>query len=90
MYYPKSWIRIRWVLKAGIAFVSAIRGKKQFVHIHSTCIMQLSILQGLWKHFKMQGEPVNLREQQDALEFFMTRIENLDEALKHLGSTQVS
>ena len=52
--------------------------------------MQLSILQGLWKHFKMQGEPVNLREQQDAVEFFMTLIENLDEALKHLGSTQVS
>ena len=37
----------------------------------------------------MLGEPVNLREQQDAVEFFMTLIETLDEALKHVGHPQV-
>ena len=37
----------------------------------------------------MLGEPVNLREQQDAVEFFMTLIETLDEALKHLGYPKV-
>ena len=40
---------------------------------------------GLWKHFRMLGEPVNLREQQDAVEFFMTLIDTIDEALKSLG-----
>lgn len=36
----------------------------------------------------MQGEPVNLREQQDAVEFFMSLVESLDEALKSLGLEQ--
>jgi hypothetical protein len=29
--------------------------------------------------FRLQGEPVNLREQQDAVEFFMSLVESLDE-----------
>lgn len=33
----------------------------------------------------MLGEPVNLREQQDAVEFFMSLIEIVDEALKALN-----
>lgn len=37
----------------------------------------------------MQGEPVNLREQQDAVEFFMSLIESIDEALKALGQEQI-
>lgn len=42
-------------------------------------------------HFshRLQGEPVNLREQQDAVEFFMSLIESLDEALKALSQDQI-
>lgn len=39
--------------------------------------------------FRLQGEPVNLREQQDAVEFFMSLVESLDEALKALGHEQI-
>ena len=35
--------------------------------------------------YRYQGEPVNLREQHDALEFFNSLIDNLDEGLKALG-----
>ena len=35
--------------------------------------------------FRLQGEPVNLREQHDALEFFNSLVDGLDEALKALG-----
>ncbi|KZC06489.1 putative ubiquitin carboxyl-terminal hydrolase FAF-X [Dufourea novaeangliae] len=51
--------------------------------------LQYYIPRGLWKHFKLQGEPVNLREQQDAVEFFMSLVESLDEALKALGHGQI-
>lgn len=39
--------------------------------------------------FRLQGEPVNLREQQDAVEFFMSILDNLDEGLKALGHPQL-
>ena len=35
--------------------------------------------------YRLWGEPVNLREQHDALEFFNTLVENLDEGMKVLG-----
>jgi ubiquitin carboxyl-terminal hydrolase 9/24 len=35
------------------------------------------------------GEPVNLREQHDALEFFNNLVDNLDEGLKFLGHDPV-
>lgn len=38
--------------------------------------------------YRLQGEPVNLREQQDAVEFFMSLIESIDEALKALNHEQ--
>jgi ubiquitin carboxyl-terminal hydrolase 9/24 len=38
---------------------------------------------------RLQGEPVNLREQQDAVEFFMSLFESLDEGLKALGHPQL-
>lgn len=38
---------------------------------------------------RLQGEPVNLREQQDAVEFFMSLVESLDEALKVLSQDQI-
>lgn len=39
--------------------------------------------------YRLQGEPVNPREQQDAVEFFMSLVESLDEALKTLGQEQL-
>lgn len=50
--------------------------------------LQYYVPRGLWTHFKLQGEPVNLREQQDAVEFFMSLFESLDEGFKALGQTQ--
>lgn len=38
---------------------------------------------------RLQGEPVNLREQQDAVEFFMSILDSLDEGLKALGHSQL-
>ncbi|XP_023706840.1 probable ubiquitin carboxyl-terminal hydrolase FAF-X isoform X1 [Cryptotermes secundus] len=51
--------------------------------------LQYYVPRGLWKHFKLQGEPVNLREQQDAVEFFMSLVESIDEALKALNQEQI-
>ncbi|KAK7872586.1 hypothetical protein R5R35_013810 [Gryllus longicercus] len=51
--------------------------------------LQYYVPRGLWKHFKLQGEPVNLREQQDAVEFFMSLVESIDEALKALSQEQI-
>lgn len=59
-----------------------------FAHLgHSA--LQYYVPRGLWSHFKLQGEPVNLREQQDAVEFFMSLFESLDEGLKALGHNQL-
>lgn len=59
-----------------------------FAHLgHSS--LQYYTPRGLWSHFKLQGEPVNLREQQDAVEFFMSLFESLDEGLKALGFPQL-
>ncbi|XP_062714941.1 probable ubiquitin carboxyl-terminal hydrolase FAF isoform X1 [Aedes albopictus] len=59
-----------------------------FAHLgHSA--LQYYTPRGLWSHFKLQGEPVNLREQQDAVEFFMSLFESLDEGLKALGYPQL-
>ncbi|XP_058466292.1 probable ubiquitin carboxyl-terminal hydrolase FAF isoform X2 [Malaya genurostris] len=59
-----------------------------FAHLgHSS--LQYYTPRGLWSHFKLQGEPVNLREQQDAVEFFMSLFESLDEGLKTLGYPQL-
>uniref|UniRef100_UPI0035900D99 ubiquitin carboxyl-terminal hydrolase 9X-like n=1 Tax=Myxine glutinosa TaxID=7769 RepID=UPI0035900D99 len=47
--------------------------------------LQFYIPRGFWKQFRLWGEPVNLREQHDALEFFNSLVDSLDEALKTLG-----
>lgn len=39
----------------------------------------------VYNFVRLQGEPVNLREQHDALEFFNSLVDGLDEALKSLG-----
>ncbi|XP_028043113.1 probable ubiquitin carboxyl-terminal hydrolase FAF-X isoform X2 [Bombyx mandarina] len=59
-----------------------------FAHLHCSKL-QYYVPRGLWAHFRLQGEPVNLREQQDAVEFFMSLVESLDEALKSLGQDQL-
>uniref|UniRef100_A0A182W8G5 USP domain-containing protein n=1 Tax=Anopheles minimus TaxID=112268 RepID=A0A182W8G5_9DIPT len=51
--------------------------------------LQYYVPRGLWRHFKLQGEPVNLREQQDAVEFFMSLFESIDEGLKALNCEQL-
>ncbi|XP_030747882.1 probable ubiquitin carboxyl-terminal hydrolase FAF-X isoform X2 [Sitophilus oryzae] len=62
----------------------------QAIFGHLACSrLQYYVPKGLWRHFKLQGEPVNLREQQDAVEFFMSLVESLDEALKTLGQEQI-
>ena len=38
---------------------------------------------------RLWGEPVNLREQHDALEFFNSLVDSLDEALKALHYTPI-
>jgi ubiquitin carboxyl-terminal hydrolase 9/24 len=59
-----------------------------FAHLAKTKL-QFYVPRGLWKHFRMlEGEPVNLREQQDAVEFFLRLIDLVDEALKALGFEQ--
>jgi ubiquitin carboxyl-terminal hydrolase 9/24 len=59
-----------------------------FAHLALTR-QQFYVPRGLWRHFRMfQGEPVNLREQQDAVEFFMRLIDLVDEAMKGLGFEQ--
>ena len=55
-----------------------------FGHLSKTKL-QFYVPKGLWKHFRMQGEPVNLREQQDAVEFYVFLIDFVDQALKDLG-----
>lgn len=42
-----------------------------------------------WKCFKLWGQPVNVREQQDAFEFFSNLTDQLDEFLKNAGQEQV-
>lgn len=59
--------------------------KLQGIFVITTAFMFLIISE----LFFLLGEPVNLREQQDAVEFFMALIESLDEALKTLGHEQI-
>ncbi|XP_033116308.1 ubiquitin carboxyl-terminal hydrolase 24-like [Anneissia japonica] len=42
-----------------------------------------------WRVFKLWGEPVNIREQQDAFEFFTDLTDQIDEFLKANGKKQV-
>lgn len=59
-----------------------------FIEIHSNNILSISLIH-THTHSRLQGEPVNLREQQDAVEFFMSILDNLDEGLKALGHPQL-
>ncbi|CAF3635592.1 unnamed protein product [Rotaria socialis] len=51
--------------------------------------LQFYIPRGFWKIFKFAGEPVNLRDQQDSVEFLNTVVDSVDEALKTLNLPQI-
>ncbi|XP_057300867.1 probable ubiquitin carboxyl-terminal hydrolase FAF-X [Hydractinia symbiolongicarpus] len=55
-----------------------------FGHLYGSKL-QFYIPKGFWKSFRLWGEPVNLREQHDAYEFFNTLVDNIDEGLKSAG-----
>ncbi|GFU01705.1 probable ubiquitin carboxyl-terminal hydrolase FAF-X [Nephila pilipes] len=58
----------------------------QAIFGHLACSkLQYYVPRGFWRHFKLWGEPVNLREQHDALEFFNSLVDSLEEALKLLN-----
>ncbi|CAL1289008.1 unnamed protein product [Larinioides sclopetarius] len=58
----------------------------QAIFGHLACSkLQYYVPRGFWRHFKLWGEPVNLREQHDALEFFNSLVDSLEEALKILN-----
>ncbi|OWF40886.1 probable ubiquitin carboxyl-terminal hydrolase FAF-X isoform X2 [Mizuhopecten yessoensis] len=59
-----------------------------FGHL-ATSKLQYYVPRGFWKHFRLWGEPVNLREQHDALEFFNSLVDSLDESLKALGQPTI-
>ncbi|CAG9536041.1 unnamed protein product [Cercopithifilaria johnstoni] len=42
-----------------------------------------------WKHFRFYGQTVNVREQQDALEFYNALFDSIDEGLKKLGEPPI-
>lgn len=71
-YVPRGfWKQFRY-------FEEEEEKKRNFESV-SLCYKTFSLCFRLW------GEPVNLREQHDALEFFNSLVDSLDEALKALG-----
>lgn len=46
--------------------------------------LQYYVPETFWKVFKLWGQIVNIREQQDALDFYQALIDQLDEQLKVL------
>ncbi|CAF0890240.1 unnamed protein product [Adineta ricciae] len=65
---------------------------RQIQRIFGHCLdskLQYYVPRGFWKLFKFAGEAVNVREQQDAVEFLNTVIDNIDEALKVLKLPQI-
>ena len=55
-----------------------------FGHLYGSKL-QFYVPKGFWRSFRLWGEPVNLREQHDAYEFFNTLVDNIDEGLKTAG-----
>ena len=44
--------------------------------------LQYYVPETFWKVFKLWGQPVNIREQQDAFDFYTSLIDQLDEQMK--------
>ncbi|OXA44900.1 putative ubiquitin carboxyl-terminal hydrolase FAF [Folsomia candida] len=51
--------------------------------------LQYHVPTGLWRHFRLQGRLVNPREEQDAVEFFTSLVESVDDGLKAQGEEQI-
>jgi ubiquitin carboxyl-terminal hydrolase 9/24 len=51
--------------------------------------MQYHVPKGFWRQFRLFGERVNLREQHDAIEFYNSVIDCLDESCKALKVPQI-
>ena len=52
-----------------------------FAHLHDSKL-QFYIPSSFWKTFRLWGQEVNIREQQDAFEFFTDLTDQVDEYLK--------
>jgi ubiquitin carboxyl-terminal hydrolase 9/24 len=51
--------------------------------------MQYYIPKAFWRQFRFGNEKVNLREQHDAVEFFNSLVDCIDESMKSLGREQI-
>lgn len=73
-----------------------------FIRIEITILCSSRILENLqvkfrensfdhdvFLYFRFSGEPVNLRDQHDAVEFLNTVVDSVDEALKSLNLPQI-
>ena len=47
--------------------------------------LQYYVPERFWKVFKLWGQTVNIREQQDAFDFYTSLVDQLDEQLKVCG-----
>ncbi len=51
--------------------------------------LQYNVPEKFWKVFKLWGQQVNIREQQDALDFYQAVIDQIDEQLKKVSKEEV-
>ena len=58
--------------------------QNSFAHLLLGCA-QYFAPEGFWKAYRHWGEPINVREQQDAREFFDNLVDQLDEHLSSHG-----
>ena len=51
--------------------------------------MQYYIPESFWKVFRLWGQEINIREQQDAFDFFTSMTDQIDEYLKSVGHEEI-
>ena len=51
--------------------------------------MQYYIPEALWKVFRLWGQEINVREQQDAFDFFTSMVDQIDEYLKSIKQEEI-
>ncbi|KAK2704726.1 ubiquitin carboxyl-terminal hydrolase 24-like [Artemia franciscana] len=51
--------------------------------------LQYYVPERFWASLRLRGQPINVREQQDAFEFFIHLVDNLDEYLAKIGKERV-
>eukprot|EP00042_Codosiga_hollandica_P058700 m.888901 g.888901 ORF g.888901 m.888901 type:complete len:2301 (-) comp59937_c0_seq1:245-7147(-) len=62
--------------------------QRMFAHL-SFGHMQYFVPKEFWKNYRHWGQPVNVREQQDALEFYNSLIDQLDEGLAKISQPRI-